>query len=75
MRQVEALLREELTLRGEDPDNIPPHVIAGHMQCGVHKSGSLSYVWKGEPILDVDPELQEDGSIRWRFFTRNTPVQ
>ena len=75
MRRVEELLREQLVELGEDPDRIKPHEFSEHMRCGVHPSGALSYVWKGTPVLDVDPELQEGGIVRWRFFTRDTPVQ
>lgn len=75
MRRVEELLREQLAAMGEDPDMLPPHFISEHMRCGVHAGGSLSYSWKGLPLLDVDPELMPDGSVRWRFFTRDTPVQ
>lgn len=75
MRRVEELLRDELLGLGEDISELPPHEISKNMHCGVHDSGALSYSWKGVPILDVDPEVQPDGSIRWRFFTRDTPTQ
>ncbi len=75
MRRVEELLREQLLEMGEDISLLEPHEISRHMHCGVHESGSLSYVWKGMPLLDVDPETQPDGTIHWRFFTRETPLQ
>lgn len=75
MRRVEELLREQMAELGDDPDLLSPHEISANMTCGVHAGGSLSYAWKGTPILDVDPELMPDGSIRWRFFTREAPVQ
>lgn len=75
MRKVEELLREQLAERGEDPALLPPHVIARHMRCGVRGNGALAYVWRGEPVLDVDPEPLPDGGVRWRIFVRDTPVQ
>ena len=73
--RVEDLLREQLAEQDEDISSMPPHEISRSMQCAVHASGALSYSWKGLPILDVEPEAQEDGSIRWRLFTRDTPTQ
>ena len=75
MQHVEELLREQLVALGEDPSALPPHEIARHMHCGVHHDGMLSYIWKGIPILDVRPEQQGDGSVTWRFFTGETPLQ
>lgn len=75
MRRVEELLREEMLLLGVDVAKLEPHEIALGMRCGVHPDGSLSYMWKGAPLLDVEPEKQPDGTVVWRFFTRDTPVQ
>lgn len=75
MRRVEELLREQLRELGEDPSSLPPHEIALHMRCAVHPDGALGYAWKGLPILDVLPEYHADGSVLWRFFTRDTPLQ
>mgnify|MGYP003623447860 CR=1 FL=1 len=75
LQRAEELLREQLTLIGEDPAELQAHEIASHMHCGVHMDGALSYSWKGTPILDVSPEIQNDGSVKWRFFTRETPLQ
>lgn len=75
MQRIEELLREQLREMDEDIAQVEPHEISRHMQCGVHSSGALSYSWKGVPILDVTPELQPDGTIKWRFFTRDTPLQ
>ncbi len=75
MRRVEELLREQLIERGEDPSSLPPHDIARHMRCAVHPDGAMAYDWKGLPILDVLPEPRADGTVQWRFFTRDTPVQ
>lgn len=75
MRRIEELLREQLAERGEDPDHLPPHIIARHMHCGVSGNGALAYAWKGEPILDVNPEPLPGGGVRWRIFIRDTPLQ
>ncbi len=75
MRRVEELLREELAALGVDITVLPPHEISRNMHCAVHASGALSYSWRGQPLLDVEPEAQADGGIRWRFFTRETPLQ
>ncbi|MDL2279431.1 hypothetical protein LJC15_02045 [Desulfovibrio sp. OttesenSCG-928-G11] len=75
MRRIEELLREQLAERGEDPDHLPAELIARHMHCGVSKNGALAYVWKGDPILDVNPEPLPGGGVRWRIFIRDTPLQ
>lgn len=75
MRRVEELLREQLRDLGEDPDLMEAHEISAGMHCAVHRDGALSYTWKGTPLLDVDPETLPGGGVRWRFFTRDTPVQ
>ena len=75
MQRVEELLREQLLKLGEDPSTLPPHEIAAHMHCGVHPDGALSYSWKGIPVLDVIPDQRNDGSVKWRFFTQETPLQ
>lgn len=75
MRKVEELLRDEMMQLGVDIGKLQPHEIAQGMHCGVHSDGSMSYMWKGAPILDVEPEKQPDGNIIWRFFTRDTPLQ
>lgn len=75
LRRVEELLREQLAELGEDFSAMAPCEISLHMQCGVHSSGALSYSWKGEPILDVNPERASDGKIHWRFFSRDTSLQ
>ena len=70
LRRIEELLREELAGRGIDANLLPPHEISEHMRCGVHPDGALSYVWKGEPVLDVVPEKGADGKIRWKLLAR-----
>lgn len=75
MQRIEELLREQLEALGEDPSFIEPHEIGRHMHCGVHPNGALSYTWRGTPILDAEPETTPDGTVQWRFFTRDTPMQ
>lgn len=70
LKQVEKLLRVELAERGVDVGALPPHEISAAMHCGVHPDGALSYVWRGEPILDALPEAGEDGTVRWRLLAR-----
>ncbi len=75
MRRVEELLREELHALGVDVAALPPHEISRNMTCAVHSSGALSYAWQGRPLLDVEPEAVDGGGVRWRFFTREVPLQ
>ena len=71
--RIEELLREELALLGELPGSHKPEEIAANMQCEVQDDFSMTYIWKGLPILHVQPELTEDG-VRWRMFTREEPL-
>jgi hypothetical protein len=68
---VEELLREELLEMGEDPSRLEPHEIAENMRCEVRPDDSMIYSWKGTPILRVQPEHHQDGSVTWRMFTRD----
>ena len=75
MHRVEELLREQLEELGIDIASLPPERIAESMHCAVYPSGLLCYSWQGRPLLDVEPEELSDGSLRWRFFTRENPLQ
>ena len=67
--RIEELLREELALLGEHPAALAPDVIAANMRCEVEDDYSMTYSWKGTPILHVRPEARE-GGVYWRMFTR-----
>ena len=67
--RIEELLREELLELGENPATLRPEEIAADMRCEVQDDYSMTYSWKGLPILHVQPETDEDG-VRWRMFTR-----
>lgn len=75
MQRVEELLREQLEARGLHIADIPPHEIRRKMVCAVHPGGALSYSWEGEAVLEVIPERQPGGKVRWRFFTGDTTTQ
>lgn len=70
--RVEELLREELLALGEHPARLAPDQIAAHMVCEVQDDYSLTYIWKGTPILHARPEADADG-VTWRMFTREDP--
>lgn len=67
--RIEELLREELALLGDAPAGLAPDAIAANMRCEVADDDSMTYSWKGVPILHVRPEARE-GSVYWRMFTR-----
>ena len=67
--RVEELLREELRELGENPAALDPEAIVAHMRCEVQDDHSMTYIWKGLPILHVQPEETETG-VHWRMFTR-----
>ena len=72
--RVEELLREQLEERGINPRKLAPEDIAAHMHCAMAPDGSLTYIWKEEPILYVTPEKRvRDGeeSVLWRMFTKD----
>lgn len=75
MQRIEELLREQLLAFGVDVSILAPHDITAGMHCAVYPDGSLSYSWKGHPLLSVEPEEQVDGGVIWRFFTNPEPVQ
>ena len=75
MQRIEALLREQLLAFGVDVSILAPHEISAGMHCAVYPDGSLSYSWKGQPLLSAEPEEQLDGGVIWRFFTNPEPVQ
>ena len=73
--RVEELLREQLEELGVNPRKLPPEEIAANMHCHLAPDGSMTYLWKGEPILHVTPEklVDEHGeeSVLWRMFTQD----
>ena len=71
--RIEELLREELSLLGENPRTFKPEEIAANMECEVQDDNSMTYIWKGLPILHVQPEPTENG-VHWRMFTREEPL-
>lgn len=70
--RIEELLREQLLDMGERVSGLDPGQIAEHMFCELHEDGSLTYAWKGQPILHVLPEVLDDepGHVIWRMFTK-----
>lgn len=75
-RRIEELLREQLGELGINAVALEPHEIAAHMVCQVEDDNSMTYLWKGEPILYVTPEVVwrgEERSVMWRMFTRDDP--
>ena len=73
-RRVEELLREQLFEAGVNPAALSPQDIAEGMLCRVAPDNSLTYIWRGEPLLYVTPELKtgpEGESVLWRMFTRD----
>ena len=73
-RRVEELLREQLFEAGVNPAALSPQDIAEGMLCRVAPDNSLTYIWRGEPLLYVTPEIKtgpEGESVLWRMFTRD----
>ena len=73
--RVEELLREQLEELGVNPRKLAPEDIAANMHCHLAPDGSMTYLWKGEPMLHVMPEklVDENGeaSVLWRMFTKD----
>ena len=73
--RVEELLREQLEELGVNPRTLAPEEIAANMHCHLAPNGSMTYLWKGEPMLYVTPEklVDEKGeeSVLWRMFTKD----
>jgi len=73
--RVEELLREQLEELGVNPRRLEPEEIALHMHCHLAPDGSMTYLWKGDPILHVTPEELQDEhgerSVLWRMFTKD----
>lgn len=73
--RVEELLREQLEELGVNPRKLAPEDIAANMHCHLAPNGSMTYLWKGEPMLYVTPEKLVDengeGSVLWRMFTKD----
>ena len=73
--RVEELLREQLEELGVNPRKLSPEDIAAHMHCHLAPNGSMTYLWKGKPMLHVTPEklVDENGmeSVLWRMFTKD----
>ena len=72
--RVEELLREQLEELGVNPRSLTPEEIASYMHCYIAPDNSMTYLWKGEPILYVTPEIKmRDGeeSVLWRMFTKD----
>ena len=73
--RVEELLREQLEELGVNPRKLAPEDIAANMHCHLAPDGSMTYIWKGEPMLHVMPEklMDENGeeSVLWRMFTKD----
>ena len=58
--RVEELLREQLEELGVNPRKLAPEEIAANMHCHLAPNGSMTYIWKGEPMLHVTPEKLVD---------------
>lgn len=73
--RVEELLREQLEELGVNPRKLAPEEIAANMHCHLAPDGSMTYLWKGEPMLHVTPQklVDENGgeSVLWRMFTKD----
>ena len=73
--RVEELLREQLEELGVNPRKLEPEEIATNMHCHLAPDGSMTYLWKGEPMLHITPEklVDESGaeSVLWRMFTKD----
>ena len=73
--RVEELLREQLEELGVNPRKLSPEDIAANMHCHLAPNGSMTYLWKGEPMLHITPEklVDENGkeSVLWRMFTKD----
>ena len=73
--RVEELLREQLEELGVNPRKLAPEEIAANMHCHLAPNGSMTYIWKGEPMLHITPEklVDEKGeeSVLWRMFTKD----
>ena len=73
--RMEELLREQLEELGVNPRKLAPETIAANMHCHLAPDGSMTYLWKGEPMLHVMPEklVDENGeeSVLWRMFTKD----
>ena len=73
--RVEELLREQLEELGVNPRKLAPEEIAANMHCHLAPNGSMTYLWKGEPMLHITPEklVDENGaeSVLWRMFTKD----
>ena len=73
--RVEELLREQLEELGVNPRKLAPEEIAANMHCHLAPNGSMTYLWKGKPMLYVTPEklVDENGaeSVLWRMFTKD----
>ena len=73
--RVEELLREQLEELGVNPRKLAPEEIAASMHCHLAPNGSMTYIWKGEPMLHITPEklVDENGeeSVLWRMFTKD----
>ena len=73
--RVEELLREQLEELGVNPRKLAPEEIAANMHCHLAPDGSMTYLWKGNPMLHITPEklVDENGeeSVLWRMFTKD----
>lgn len=73
-RRVEELLREQLRERGVSLAALSPQDIAEGMVCTLAPDNSMTYIWRGDPVLHVVPEQKSgpDGdSVLWRMFTQD----
>lgn len=72
--RVEELLREQLEELGVNPRALAPEDIAAQMHCHIAPDNSMTYLWKGTPILYVTPEKRQrngEDSVLWRMFTKD----
>lgn len=73
-RRVEALLREQLQEHGVNPAALSPQDIVEGMVCALAPDNSMTYIWRGTPLLYVIPEQKSgpDGdAVVWRMFTQD----
>lgn len=68
--QIEALLAEQLAEMGVEAKDMDQDELSRRMQCLTYPDGSMEYEFDGIPILRVAREEDDDGTVRYRLFTK-----
>jgi hypothetical protein len=66
---IETLLQEQLAERGVDMTGLDQAHLQEHLRCLTYPDGTMEYQYKEEPILQVVPVEEADGSTTYKFFT------